>query len=286
MSAEPRLRFELTRDVEEFAARAEAFLAARIERNVMATVFINVRDGHPAAGNDRLFACGLDGRGELRAAAMRTSPWPMLVSEIDASDADALLDVWLEADPSPPGVNGIAPAARAIAAGWAARTGGRTRLKRGQAMHVLERVADPSRPAAGELRPAEPANRALLAEWMRAFIEEVGILGAERAGEIVDAQLLRGQLSVWFDEQPVSMVSISPMVAGVTRVIAVYTPPDSRGRGYASSAVAAVSRQALASGAQRCALFTDLSNPTANKIYADVGYRPIAEWEEHVFGEG
>lgn len=279
------LRFELTRDTEEFAARAEAFLAARIERNVLATVLINIRDGHPAAGSESLFACGFDPRGELRAAALRTSPWPMLVSEIDASDADALLDLWLDADPSPSGVNGIAPAARAVAAGWAARTGGRTRVKMRQAMHVLERVADPSRPGAGELRAAEPAHRELLAGWMRAFIEEVGILGAERAGEIVDAQLLRGRLSVWFDEQPVSMVSISPTVAGATRVIAVYTPPELRARGYASSAVAAVSRQALASGAQRCALFTDLSNPTSNKIYADVGYRPIAEWEEHAFGD-
>jgi predicted GNAT family acetyltransferase len=30
-------------------------------------------------------------------------------------------------------------------------------------------------------------------------------------------------------------------------------------------------------------LFTDLSNPTSNKIYADVGYRRIGEWEETEF---
>jgi predicted GNAT family acetyltransferase len=279
------LRFELTQDAEEFAARAEAFLTARIERNVLATVLINIRDGHPAAGGDSLFACGFDPKGALRATALRTKPWPMLVSEMDASDADALLDVWLGVDPSPAGVNGLARAARAVATGWAARTGGRTRLKMRQAMHVLEHVNDPPRPAVGKLRAADPEDRALLAGWMRAFIEEVGILGAERAGEIVDAQLLRGQLSVWFDEQPVSMVSISPNVAGVTRVIAVYTPPGLRGHGYASSAVAAVSRQALAAGAERCALFTNLANPTSNKIYAEVGYRPIADWEDHVFGD-
>jgi len=29
----------------------------------------------------------------------------MLVTEVDASDADALLDAWLDADPSPPGVS-------------------------------------------------------------------------------------------------------------------------------------------------------------------------------------
>jgi predicted GNAT family acetyltransferase len=30
-------------------------------------------------------------------------------------------------------------------------------------------------------------------------------------------------------------------------------------------------------------LYTDLNNPTSNRIYADVGYRRIAEWEERVF---
>lgn len=30
-------------------------------------------------------------------------------------------------------------------------------------------------------------------------------------------------------------------------------------------------------------LYTDLANPTANKIYAEVGYERFAEWEEHFF---
>jgi predicted GNAT family acetyltransferase len=285
MSTESELRFELTRDVEEFASRAEAFLACRIERNVVATVLINLRDGQRIGERDPLFAAGIDSHGELRAVALRTPPWPMLVTELDESDADALLDAWLDADPSPPGVNGLAASSRAVAVRLAARTGRRTHLKMGQAMHVLEEVIDPPRPATGELRVADPADRALLTGWMRAFIEDVGIPGADHAGEMVDSQLLRGRLFVWFDERPASLVGTAPAVAGVTRVSLVYTPPELRGSGYASSAVAAVSRRALAAGAERCALFTDLANPTSNKIYADVGYRRIADWEEHAFGD-
>jgi len=30
-------------------------------------------------------------------------------------------------------------------------------------------------------------------------------------------------------------------------------------------------------------LFTDLANPTSNKIYEAVGYRRFADWEEHSF---
>jgi hypothetical protein len=60
MSTESELRFELTRDVEEFASRAEAFLACRIERNVVATVLINLRDGQRIGERDPLFAAGID----------------------------------------------------------------------------------------------------------------------------------------------------------------------------------------------------------------------------------
>ena len=58
------------------------------------------------------------------------------------------------------------------------------------------------------------------------------------------------------------------------------TPPALRRRGYAGSAVAAASRRALTGGARQCMLYTDLDNPTSNKIYAEVGYRRVGEWEE------
>lgn len=109
------------------------------------------------------------------------------------------------------------------------------------------------------------------------------MLGGEQAHQIVDAQLARERLFVWDDNGPVSMVALSPTVAGVIRLGPVYTPPERRRRGYASSAVASASRRVLADGGQRCALFTDLANATSNKIYAAVGYRRFADWEEHAF---
>jgi predicted GNAT family acetyltransferase len=69
----------------------------------------------------------------------------------------------------------------------------------------------------------------------------------------------------------------------VVRIGPVYTPPELRRRGYAGSAVAAASRRALTAGAHTCMLFTDLANPTSNKIYAEVGYRAIGGWEEYSF---
>jgi predicted GNAT family acetyltransferase len=38
---------------------------------------------------------------------------------------------------------------------------------------------------------------------------------------------------------------------------------------------AAASRWALEAGAERVVLFTDLANPTTNRLYPRIGYRPV-----------
>jgi RimJ/RimL family protein N-acetyltransferase len=272
------VRFVLTRDPAEFAARTERLLSARIECNVLATVLMNVLDG-AHAGAAVVYAYGMADDDEVQFAALRTHPHPLLASPLDADPA-ALVELWLQADPEVAGVNSVPQTARAIAAAWAEQTGGTARRTLREAMHILDEVRDPPRPASGELRLADAADRSLLVSWLREFVIEAGVAGASQAEAMVDARMRREGLLVWDDRQPVSMVGVTPEVAGVVRIGPVYTPPPQRRRGYAGSAVAAVSRRALARGAQRCMLYTDLDNPTSNKIYAEVGYQRAADWEE------
>jgi RimJ/RimL family protein N-acetyltransferase len=272
------VRFVLTRDPAEFAALTERLLSARLECNVLATVSRDVADGlYP--DSDALFAYGVGDDGEVQFAAMRTHPHPLLTSPLEG-DPGELVELWLQADPGVTGVTSVPSTARAIAAAWAERTGGATRRTLREAMHVLDEVRDPPRPAGGALRLADAADRPLLVDWMRDFVIEAGVSGAAQAGALVDGRMRRRGLLVWEDEEPVSMVGATREVAGVVRIGPVYTPPARRRRGYAGSAVAAVSRRALAQGAKRCMLYTDLDNPTSNKIYAEVGYVRAADWEE------
>ncbi len=122
--------------------------------------------------------------------------------------------------------------------------------------------------------------------WLHAFNEEV-VGGMGEPEQLLKDRAAAGGLFSWDDGgRAVCLVGHSPVVAGVARVAPVYTPPDLRGRGYAGTAVAALSRRLLERGAERCMLYTDLANPTSNKIYAEVGYVRFAEWEEHVFLAG
>ena len=57
----------------------------------------------------------------------------------------------------------------------------------------------------------------------------------------------------------------------------VYTALDQRGNGYATSLVAHQSKWLLENGYGLCFLYTDLANPTSNRIYERIGYRQVAE---------
>jgi predicted GNAT family acetyltransferase len=279
------VRFVLTRDPEEFAAHAGAFLEGRVECNVMATVLIRTRRAG-ALAQSPLFARGVDDDGQVLAAALRTPPWPLLPSELEPHDAGALMEQWLAHDPAVPGVVAPTATARALAAAWSSRTSGRASCRLREAMHLLTEVREPPRPATGTLRLAGEGDAPLLGQWERAFLAEAGVGVASEAERTVARRLAEGAQLLWDDGGPVSTVVLSPEVAGTVRVGPVYTPPQRRGRGYASSAVAAACRRAMAAGARRCMLFTDLANPTSNRIYADVGFRRGGEWEEHAFERG
>ncbi|MFZ2050262.1 MAG: GNAT family N-acetyltransferase [Solirubrobacteraceae bacterium] len=276
------MRIEITREIESFAADAESYLAERVERNVPATVLAHLRRGR-FGGIGPLFACCHDESGQLRAVAMRTPPWPMLASGFDAGTASPLIERWLAEDPLLPGISAQPPSARAIAAAWAGITGGVTRCAMREAMHALSTPNDPTWPARGRLRVPVEQERDLLVQWEADFVVEARAGVPGQARRAVATRMDSGAQRVWDDDGPVCALALSPAIAGTVRIGPVYTPPAHRGRGYASSAVAAACRESLVRGAQRCVLFTDLANATSNKIYADVGFRAFAEWEDHRF---
>ncbi len=272
----------ITDDPTEFRDRAWRFLESRPECNVLATISLAVLEGRYADFHP-LFAYSVTDAGSVDGAALRTPPFSLVTSELALTVAGQFVDAWLARDPELNGANGPSATAQALAAAWRAQTGGRSSCTREMAMHTLTEVADPPWVPAGRLRAADRGERELLIEWWRAFEVEAHLAHGDRAAANVDARLDDGGLFVWDDDGPVSLLAVLPSVARVGRIGPVYTPPECRRRGYAGMAVAELSRRALAGGARACMLFTDLANPTSNKIYAEVGYRRIAGWEEHVF---
>jgi GNAT superfamily N-acetyltransferase len=215
---------------------------------------------------------------DVAGAALRTPPYNLILSEVDDPGVVPLLVDDLDAEPVP-GVVGPPPAVRDFAERWVARRGGSWRVRLDQRVYVLRRVLEP-RPTGGGMRAADHADERLLDEWLRAFGHEA--LPAETV-DLVRRSLeewRRGGRRFWLWEhggEPVSLVGAGSRTPNGIRIGPVYTPPSQRGRGYASALTAGVSALLLGEGRRFCFLYTDLANPTANRIYQAIGYEPVTD---------
>ena len=179
--------------------------------------------------------------------------------------------------------------AGSFAARWATEIGCSAPIVLAERIYRLSHVC-PARPAPGSLRRATGEDRQLLRAWVLAFREEAlpGVPQPD-VDPMVD-RLIRGEgraAYLWeADGRAVSLVGAgSPTPHGI-RIGPVYTPPAERKRGYASALTAAVSRQQLEEGRRYCFLFTDLANPTSNRIYQSIGYEPVTDVNQHRFELG
>lgn len=263
-------------DVTSYADLVLDWLAADPVRNsVPYTVISAAASGLMPIPPDSMWLRVVDASGALAGVAWRTPPHQLGLSVMDASAAAAVADYCVRFDIDPPAVTATAPVAAGFLDGWTA-AGRRWSQTRGMRLYQLDTVKAPVG-VAGRARPARLDEVDLCIEWQAAFAAE---LDAESLGsEGLRRRLAVGGL-IWLwevDGEPVASTSRTPLSAGVARVGFVYTPPARRRRGYAGALVAAVSAATLADGAVACCLYTDLANPTSNKIYQEVGYSPLTD---------
>lgn len=188
--------------------------------------------------------------------------------------ADAVVPVLGAVAPDVVRVEGEPEVATAFAKHWAQRFGTEFRQTVAKRLHRLERLVPHH--SAGTPRLAIPADHPLCVGWDMAFDVDVGEPPVERSAGTARTILARRRWLWEVGERVVSMVGHDVPVAGVGRVGPVYTPPEYRARGFASALTTHVSKLLVNHGFEAC-LYTDLSNPTSNKIYAAIGYRPFAD---------
>jgi predicted GNAT family acetyltransferase len=142
----------------------------------------------------------------------------------------------------------------------------------------LRRVEAVPRPA-GRRRRVEPGDAGRLQAWIAAFHDEAVPADPPVQPGAGERAAVRGMSHLWLspDDTPVAWASFGRELEGFVSIGPVYTPPEHRGRGYATALVAEMSALALAEGRVGCTLFTDLANPTSNRIYERIGYRRIGK---------
>ncbi len=249
-------------------------------------LMLGLAEGTPAPAEGVYWAY-VEENGAIQAAALSTLPDRLILSR-GPEEAVALL----ARDALHPGSRLlIGPSESVLTA--AALSGRKHQSGMSQGIYEL-RAVSPPRPAPGRARPATSDDVRTLTAWHTAFHAEAMPQHPRPTEQEAERSVLAwlGHLFVWEDAgQPVAQAGTAgptrgPGGGGGLRINAVYTPPELRGRGYASNLVAHVSQTVLADGYDFAFLYTDLSNLISNAIYRRLGYRHMADSREEVLGSG
>ena len=275
-------------DALEFLRLAGSLLERDEARNHLPLGIAGTLAARPDAFDVVHFWVVLD-RDEPAAAAVRTEPFNLVLCDPSSNAAlGPLLDAVLADDPEVPGIVGNVPFAEVAAEHLAERSGRRAERILSLGVYGLTSVREVAR-APGEPRAAGSPDRALLLDWLRAFAAE-SLPNPEEEFERMELNLenrfgAEGTgFWLWEDGgKPMSLAGFSgPTPTGI-RIGPVYTPPEHRKRGFATTLVADLSAWLLEQGHRACFLYTDLANPTSNRIYGEIGYERVCDAMEFTF---
>jgi GNAT superfamily N-acetyltransferase len=260
-----------------FLAAAEPFLLEADAENALILGVAHALAAAPAAPTHApWFAVVRDDDGEIIIAAFSSLPERAAVTRATGPGALPLLaDALIHDCPTVTSINGPEPTVGELAAELGYQTALHWRRKTAMRIHQLDAVAPLDRVSPGILRLGREDDLPVLSEWVAGFMRDTGEPGdpSAHAAERVRA----AQLFVWDDGGPVSMLAWSGKTPNGIRVNLVYTPDALRGKGYATTAVAALSQRLLDEGNRFCCLYTDLANPVSNAIYARIGYQAVCD---------
>ena len=217
---------------------------------------------------------------DLQLIALMTPPYKLQIASFSVNSTKAVELVALNLQKggwNVPAVLAEENLAKCFDAEWKALTGVQSEPGMRQRIYKLRTVKRHDY-SSGRFRQATDEDLIFAATWNASFHDDCfGTSNSEECTKAARTMIENGDLYIWEDHLPVSMAGfLRPTKTGIS-ISSVYTPPEFRRHGYASSLVASLSALALENGKQFCTLYTDLSNPTSNSIYQKIGYDVVAD---------
>lgn len=248
------------------------------EHNLILTLCRAAEQKHARGEKTEIRFSTLFNDDELILAAVQTPPHNLVLSKCSRPDIEALTEALIANNFKLPGIVGPSDVASVFSNKWTQLTGQKSVEYMDQIMYALHKVMPP-KPAEGELRPARQEEAPLIAEWLSAFAKDTlpkaEQMKQEESPQKAIDQIKAGRVAVWaVNGKPVAKAGCGGTDT-VARISGVYTPPEQRGRGYASALVAGLSQLQLAQGKKMCCLYADARNPVSNSIYRKIGYEFI-----------
>lgn len=273
------LRFE---DANHFYQQVKNYLLHKESLHNLLLGISNNLINYPEKYKIKPYLATVEQNGSIIAVAMMTLPYNLVLSEIkNLAAIDIIIQDLKQRYEYLTNINAPVVESKVFAEKWSLLTGKSYKL-RALRIFKLENV-ELSLKSKGNFRLATENDKELLKSWHDAFnLEALGKIESD-SESWVETVLQKKTAYLWENQIPVSIACSTRSTANGIGINMVYTPPEYRKRGYASACVAALSQTLLDKGYKFCFLFTDLSNPTSNKIYQEIGYKPVADWNNYYF---
>jgi len=219
----------------------------------------------------------------IKLTAVMTPPFGITLymtdNQTDSAALDCLVDGLLAENIPVSGVMTEKSLAEDFAQAYTKATGMGQRINTSLRIYELLKV-NPEIPIIGKMRLVEESDMHFLPYWREAMAYDFfgTPIVIQSDAEVYRRLIDKRYIYILEDNGiPVTTAHAGRRMQNVSGIAGVYTPPYFRGKGYATSCVAQLSQLMLDKGFIRCALYTDLANPTSNSIYQKIGYTPICD---------
>jgi predicted GNAT family acetyltransferase len=274
------IRYEQLKDF------ADDTLDILLEHEVENNLTINLIFSGGVVQQDWLLASVVDQHGSIVLIAACTPPYNIMLYETPNSQNDEALDCLIGELKAmgyvPPGVL----ARQNLAARFAERYAGADGHSLHMSMNImrLDGVNEIAR-APGYLRLLREDDLFFVPFWERAFEEECRVLVNDIPTHVEQLKTRIDMKThyIWENSYPVSQARHARNTQNGAVLSGVYTPPQFRGNGYATSLVAELSQILLDMGRQFVCLFADADNPISCGIYRKIGFYDICVFDEITF---
>jgi GNAT superfamily N-acetyltransferase len=252
-------------DARAFLERAESWLLEEeIERAVPLQTALHARADESYYEEPTYWATFEEG-GRIVGCAFRTPPHHVFVTRLPAAAIPLLLESLKDTYTVMSGISGAEPTASELAK---VSFADRWRVESRQWLWELKDVDPPN--VQGALRFATRDDLAVVSEWRSR--DPAMPLDEAFCAKLIDARWL----FFWDDGEPSCFAGVLRHTERSAALGLLYTPPELRGRGYGTAAVAAWSRQALDRG-KRCFFYTNAAFAPTTAICRKLGHELVHE---------
>jgi len=293
------MKFKRYTDVDEFqGAVLDVLLENEVENNLPVSILV---DCSRENSKNWLMSTVTDDNDNILLVAICTKPFNIMLIDVGASGSVAgasgsagdaqdiqsavlfLADELKHIGFAPPGVIAKAELAQMFSKAYC---GDEINSKHHMSMIImkLDKLSDYKK-APGYCRVLCTEDLNFTPFWERDFSIEckIPVFDVGEYKNRIQTRLGRNIHYIWVDEVPVAQAVWGRTTPNSAAVSWVFTPPEHRGKGYATSVVAELSRSILKSGKTSCCLFADAANPVSTKIYRSIGYYDVCTVDEIKF---